>query len=494
MRKRALNILIITAAVISMMIASAALTFAASDPTANGQVDSESGAYLRKSASNKAGIVAELNDNTKLTITREVFKSRKSSAAKNRWFYVTAGKKKGYIRADLVDKIKYSTVTATVSADKAVYRKGAGTKMKSNGTLKKGTSVTVCLPSTPVKSTNGGSDTWYRIKIKSKYYYVSSSSLSFTAKTAAAKPVTSGDPAFDKYLASQGFPDAYKTKLIALHKAHPKWVFKAKQTGVTWKFALARQTGNGKSLIHASLPVEYRATDKKSYRNGRYIPKDGSTWFNASSDVVAYYMDPRNFLNEDSVYMFEDLSYHKETQTAGVVAKILSPSNLPANGFTAKLFVAAGAKYNISPVHLASRARQETGNGSIAITGYKIKKKKVYNPFNIGASTSKNPVVKGLKYAYKQGWTSQKKAVMGGAECLAETYISKGQNSVYFQRFNVANGALFMGTHQYMTNIMAPYSEANSIKSSYKAYGVSDDALTFIIPVFKDMPASTKLP
>ncbi len=228
--------------------------------------------------------------------------------------------------------------------------------------------------------------------------------------------------------------------------------------------------------------------------SGTYKPKDGSTWFNASPTVVGYYLDPRNFINEDRIFMFEDLSYKSEYQTVSVVTKILSPTKLPSKGFTAKMFVNAGAQYNVSPVHLASRARQETGGGSSAIDGTKINGTKVYNPFNIGASSGSNPVRKGLEYAYNKGWTTQTKAVNGGASFIASGYINNKQNSIYLQRFNVANGASKAGTHQYMTNIQAPYSEAYSTKTAYKSYGITNEALTFVIPVFTGMPSSTKLP
>ena len=64
-------------------------------------------------------------------------------------------------------------------------------------------------------------------------------------------------------------------------------------------------------------------------------------------------MDPRNFLNENSIYMFEDLSYKSAYQTTSVVGTILSPTKLPQYGFTANIFVNAGAANKVSPVFLA---------------------------------------------------------------------------------------------------------------------------------------------
>ena len=45
-----------------------------------------------------------------------------------------------------------------------------------------------------------------------------------------------------------------------------------------------------------------------------------------------------------------------------------------------------------------------------------------------------------------------------------------------------------------MTNISAGYTESISTKNSYSAYGITNESLVFIIPVFSNMPASTSLP
>ena len=205
-------------------------------------------------------------------------------------------------------------------------------------------------------------------------------------------------------------------------------------------------------------------------------------------------MDPRNFLVVDRIAMFEDLSYDADFHTKSVVNKILSSTKLPENGFTADLFVAAGKTYDISPVHLASRARQETGGGSDCINGSKVNGTKVYNPFNIGATSSANPVAKALSYASSKGWTTPKKAINGGAKFIAESYINNKQDSIYLEKFNVANGLGSVATHQYMTNIMAAYTESYSVMNSYQIYGIDDEALTFVIPIYSSMPSKTSLP
>ena len=490
-----LNPIVIAFLLATIMMIFTAGAYAASVPSASGQINSYDGAILRKSSSTSSDVLCVLADNTKITIHKEIFKSKTSIAKTNKWFYVTANGVKGYVRSDLVDHIKYGSVNGKTKS-KATFYKGAGTKMTKKGTLKKGTKVTVILKAKPVTLASGGSLTWYKIKIGKKYYFISSSKVKLLTDSSSADTSTLSDTyvetpdtildddSFEEYLKNEGFTASYRKKLIALHKLHPNWGFVGYKTNIAWNTALSKQTSGGTSLVSGSYP--------KSYRDGTKQYEKG--WYKADSKVVAYYMDPRNFLNEDSIYMFEDLSYKPKYQTASVVGAILSPSKLPSYGFTASIFVTAGKNNNVSPVFLASRARQETGGGSDAINGTKILGTKVYNPFNIGAFGGTNPLYNGLVYAYEKGWTTPEKAVEGGAKELAKNYINKGQFTGYYQRFNVRNGEKKVGTHQYMTNIMAPYSEAGSTKKSYSKYGILDKPLVFEIPIYEGMPASTKLP
>ncbi len=485
--------IILSTLVILLLIATAS-SYAVSVPNAKGQVNSSSGVILRKSSSTSSKMIAIIKDNTDVKIYKEVFKKKSSTSKKNVWYYVNVNGKKGYIRSDLIDNIRYGSVNGKLK-NRASYRKGAGTKMKKAGTYKKGKRITVCLKANPVSSTKGSSKTWYKVKDGSKYYYICSSNVKLTgnAVSASSSPAYSSyvstptsnmsDSQFESYMTSQGFPNAYKKRLRVLHKAHPNWGFVGYKTGITWSSALAAETKKGVSLIEKSEP--------KSYRNGSKQPEPG--WYNANSKVVAYYMDPRNFLNETSIYMFEDLSYKPDYQTAAVVGKILKDTKLPQCGFTPNLFVKAGANNNTSPVFLASRARQETGSGGKAINGTSTLGK-VYNPFNIGARGGTDPLYNGLVYAKAAGWNTPEKALNGGAAMLSKYYINKGQHTSYYQRFNARNGSSKIGTHQYMTNIKAPYYEAISTKNSYASYGITGHSLVFEIPIYDSMPASTKLP
>ena len=93
------------------------------------------------------------------------------------------------------------------------------------------------------------------------------------------------------------------------------------------------------------------------------------------------------------------------------------------------------------------------------------------------------------KDKYLIPWDNKEKAITGGGIFIGSSYIHLGQDTLYLQKFHVTsntNEELFW--HQYMTNILAPYSESRSIYSGYVNTGMLDNSMTFIIPVYENMP------
>ena len=139
--------------------------------------------------------------------------------------------------------------------------------------------------------------------------------------------------------------------------------------------------------------------------------------------------------------------------------------------------------------------------GNYSVYGY-------YNYYNIGAynnSISKNPQLNGIAFAcgeacgflntYGRPWDTRQKAIYGGAEFLAGEYIAKGQNTMYFEKFNTSPySSASPYTHQYMTNVLSPSSESESSYESYLDMNFMDMAFTFDIPVYLDMPEMISLP
>lgn len=89
---------------------------------------------------------------------------------------------------------------------------------------------------------------------------------------------------------------------------------------------------------------------------------------------------------------------------------------------------------------------------------------------------------------YGRPWTSPKKAIVGGAKFIANSYISRGQFTSYLKKFNVnPDGDYDMYNHLYMSNIMAPSSEARTSYDAYKENGLFDLPLAFNIPTYRHM-------
>ncbi len=96
---------------------------------------------------------------------------------------------------------------------------------------------------------------------------------------------------------------------------------------------------------------------------------------------------------------------------------------------------------------------------------------------------------------YDRPWTTPKKAIIGGAKFITESYVNAGQFTSYLKKFNVnPNGNYKVYNHQYMANLRAPYSEAYSSYISYKDNNLLSLSLEFSIPIFENMPDYTELP
>lgn len=169
-KRNIINVVAILGIIFCMFLI-AAISADAIEATATAKVNAKGGAYLRKTASTKAKQVKLLKNNAKITIQKEVFTAKKKYNASNKWYYIkTAKGKKGYIRSDLVDTIKYTEVKAQAT-DALNYRFGAGTGMEVKSTFKNYDLMTIVLKSYPKNS----SELWYKIKKGSKYYYVCAS-------------------------------------------------------------------------------------------------------------------------------------------------------------------------------------------------------------------------------------------------------------------------------------------------------------------------------
>ena len=312
------------------------------------------------------------------------------------------------------------------------------------------------------------------------------------------------------------FPDSYKPYLLELQKKYPNWKFIALYTDLDWNYVIDNENQFGKNLVPKSYSDAWKNT-----KPGEYNVEVDAGWVDASRRAVEYTMDPRNFLNQVRVFQFESLSYDESTNNINAIEKILYGTEFynkivqyyDSNGsqitMTSKysdLILEAGRTSKVSSYHLASRIKQEVGPflSHSSISGIVPGFEGLYNFYNIGATSSSEPmgaIKNGLQYAkdgkgasqatkdkYLIPWNTKQRAITGGGIFIGSSYINLGQDTVYLQKFHVTSndGSLFW--HQYMTNVLAPYSESKLIYNGYVNSDLLKDNLSFIIPIYNNMP------
>ena len=493
---------------------------------------------IRKSAKTSSKSLLKIPKNTPVTIL-----GIKKVSGKY-WYKVSATynkkTKKGYVLASYIT-VNTTAVANTTSGSnvtkQAAYvnekvttylnvRESASTSSSILTRLKKHAPVTVIGTSGEwyhITATTGNSTvTGYAVK---EYVTIGTAPVSNNtindSDTTTNTTANTSDQSFETLLAN--FPESYKSKLRTLHTSYPNWKFVAVNTNLDWATVIANESVVGRNVIQSNYPkgtsslapLSYLSTAAGAYnwQTDQYTVKDGTNWYSANSAVISYYMDPRNFLNDTDIFQFEALAYDV-SQSEQVVQSILSNTFMKGNysvtdsatgkkvsGSYKGAFMDAGKTAKANPYFLASRSKQEVGtNGSNATSGTYKGYEGLYNFYNIGASDGANAVANGLSWAaggsskettYGRPWTNPYKSIVGGAQYIAANYINKGQNTLYFQKFNVvpANTSLRY-LHQYMTNVQAPYSEGRITRNAYNTMGILSDTMIFYIPVYNNMPAS----
>lgn len=285
-----------------------------------------------------------------------------------------------------------------------------------------------------------------------------------------------------------------KEMLQTLKKQHPNWNFKILYTDIGWSDAIANEY-----VGHGGSPRNLVPANNSNY-DGDWICKvcganktyDSGNWHCASEAAIAYMIDPRNSTNYSDIFQFMQLSYsdcNVQTIRTMVAGTFLN------NESYINAIVEAAKKYNVNAYYIVARILQEQGKSGSTLSsgnGYKGQYVGYYNVFNIGASGSgqENVILNGLKKAQSYGWTSMEKSIMGGTEIIAQRYISRGQDTLYFQKFDVENSDGNLYWHQYMQNILAAQKEGQTLRKTFESVGSTEAAYTFIIPLYKNMPSS----
>lgn len=348
------------------------------------------------------------------------------------------------------------------------------------------------------------------------------------------------DP-FQTDLEKEGFPEDYAQVLQKVHELYPNWKFtpvyvgESSRQAYNWDDVLAAEcktdvnqhysqtaaAGLFAKLKRFGLTLEANMLIEKAEKDGTdTLVEDvtGAGWVSAPKDLIAYYLDPRNFISPDAVndgtiFQFESLR-REEFQTKTGVKKILegtfmSEKTVEEGKMYADIFMEAGETYGVSPYHLAARVRQEQGvdGTSPLISGKYSGYEGYYNYYNVGAYGNNETEVweNGLEYAKDSDentlrpWNTRYKALMGGSKFVASKYAKcndytparrYSQDTLYFQKFNVKkNNGKVEASHQYMQNVAAPSSEAKLLKRAHPTSDLKEEELVFKIPVYANMPA-----
>lgn len=390
-----------------------------------------------------------------------------------------------------------ANMTGSCTADVLNVRSGAGTGYSKTGTVSYGDSLTILS-----ETTDSSGAKWYKISCGNVTGYVSAAYVQLTSSGSQG----SSDADFESYMTKQGFPESYKPYLRKLHEQHPKWIFTAQKLGVDWNTALKEECVVGRNLVHSSALASWKSMEKGAYdfNGGYWYGLDGS-WVAASKEIIMYYMDPRNFLNDTYIFMFENQSYDPSYQTESGVKTILADTFM-SGSYTcpdtkkkytySQTFMDAAKKSGVSPYHLASRCRNEQGvNGAPQSLGTVKGYENYFNFFDIQAyaTSTMTAAEMGCKYAkttnptYLLPWTNQYKSIVGGSIFLGTGYITKGQDTLYLQKFDMVDGGNGLYYHQYMTCVFGQANEAISLKNAY-SQDILNSAMEFKIPVYNNMP------
>lgn len=331
---------------------------------------------------------------------------------------------------------------------------------------------------------------------------------------------------YDQYVKSgiEAFPEDYQVYLKQIQEDHPNWTFDAYYTGIDWSDLVANETNHGHNRIIKSANSLWKC-DCGNIATGYAC---------ASKDIIKYYMDPRNFLNNDvKVFQFLEISYNENIHTANGISSVIKGTfmenkkvQVSVNGQQKEMsyeeiILEAAKESKMSPYSIATKIIQEVGSkGSQSVTGDYPGYEGYYNFYNYAASDGGSPIAKGLNYA-KNGtddmteqkkqellipWNDQYRAIVGGAKLLANSYTNAGQNTAYFYKWDVVGVTILKAGqsqtissnkcfgHQYMTNIQDPTSQTSKLYNTYVNANIINEKLNFVIPIYNNMPKTNKLP
>lgn len=216
--------------------------------------------------------------------------------------------------------------TGSVNATNLNVRSGPGTSYQAVAKLSHGAPVTVIGEKAAADGT-----VWYQIRFSGQQTgYVSSQYVKFSSSVAS-------DGDFENYMNVQGFPESYKPGLRELHAQYPNWIFTAFHTNLDWNTAVENESVIGRNLVSSTSISSWKSTAPGAYNwdSGTWPGFDGSSWVQASEDIIRYYMDPRNFLNDKYIFQFMKQSYNSSIHSREGLESMVSGTFLSGTASSA---------------------------------------------------------------------------------------------------------------------------------------------------------------
>lgn len=344
---------------------------------------------------------------------------------------------------------------------------------------------------------DGDGDLWYKIAYGEDF---SSTGYAFSSRVRIIYDYVF-DSDFEKNL--ENFPESYRDYLRSLHAKYPNWQFIAHDVELSFEDAVYAQYGvddvkNTRKWVEFTYGgAEWRDARGYNEQNDSWITLE-TRWTYASKMAIEYFLDPRNSLDENKIFVFMQQSYNKDLFSKDALRTVVKDTFLEKgydktgdsaieNDAYIDDIIAAAEQSGVSPYVIAATIiiEQGTKGDTDMISGRYPGFEGYYNFFNFSASgNTKDAITKaGLTYAKQNGWNNREAAIIGGAQKYADGYIGIGQDTYYYKDFNVVNKVWW---HQYAAAVYDAWTNANYLK---KGCTVNTDAsLTFLIPVYYDMP------
>lgn len=369
-----------------------------------------------------------------------------------------------------------------------------------------------CGEEVTINSTHEGTNNYYYNITDSEgnkgyvlAYYVNTTKLSSTAQKYYNEKENLNT--YYNSLRSRGFPESYLPYLAELHARYPNWVFNAEKINLDYSKVVEEESKMRRNLVEkGAFDQNYLSMDINSYDilTNTFIEDEYEKgWYNASTEAIAYYLDPRLYLNEKYIFAYEGLGFNN-IHTVDTIRPILSKMGYWPNvykNFSGNVY---DDTYNItkeigiSSVHIASRINQEISGISLSdprlggtFTYNNNKYSGYYNFYNIRVS-GPNKIVNGMLYAKEKGWDTPYKAIYGGAKFIYDDYVKVNQDTLYYEKFDVSTSDGHF-SHQYMQNLAVITQETTKAYNVYmnNAKDYLKTAIVFTIPVYNNMPKFT---